>query len=248
MTSTESRSGRLEGGAPVLTPTAPAEGDWTVVDEGWGRKAVDFAVLSEPGNCREYVALHHPLASQRATALSTSRAAPDWPSSWRVSRASCAGIDASPRLVESRDRNPDADIQVGDMHAMPWADESFDVATSFRGIWGTTPRRSARSIVSSHRAADSGSPCGDTSRCPRVPGRSRPSGWRRPRRSSTRRRWSPWADRASAKLCWPIGFVDIRRSTSVRMGILGPRDVRASPGLDRPRLRGDPERRRTGVH
>jgi SAM-dependent methyltransferase len=22
---------------------------------------------------------------------------------------------------------------------MPWADESFDVATSFRGIWGTTP-------------------------------------------------------------------------------------------------------------
>jgi SAM-dependent methyltransferase len=36
------------------------------------------------------------------------------------------------------DRNPDADIRVGDMHAMPWADASFDVATSFRGIWGTT--------------------------------------------------------------------------------------------------------------
>jgi alkylhydroperoxidase family enzyme len=25
------------------------------------------------------------------------------------------------------------------MHAMPWADGSFDVVTSFRGIWGTTP-------------------------------------------------------------------------------------------------------------
>jgi hypothetical protein len=24
--------------------------DWTVVDEGWGRKAADFATLSEPGN------------------------------------------------------------------------------------------------------------------------------------------------------------------------------------------------------
>ena len=35
--------------------------DWTVVDEGWGRKAVDFATLSEPANCREYVALHHML-------------------------------------------------------------------------------------------------------------------------------------------------------------------------------------------
>jgi hypothetical protein len=34
---------------------------WTVVDEGWGRKAVDFATLSEPGNCREYVAVHHRL-------------------------------------------------------------------------------------------------------------------------------------------------------------------------------------------
>ncbi|GAA1013246.1 hypothetical protein Aple_053380 [Acrocarpospora pleiomorpha] len=26
--------------------------DWTVVDEGWGRKAADFATLSEPSNCR----------------------------------------------------------------------------------------------------------------------------------------------------------------------------------------------------
>ena len=28
--------------------------DWQGVDEGWGRRAVDFAALSEPGNCREY--------------------------------------------------------------------------------------------------------------------------------------------------------------------------------------------------
>src|SRR5438552_10651770 len=34
---------------------------WTMVDEGWGRKAVDFATLSEPGNCREYVAVQHRL-------------------------------------------------------------------------------------------------------------------------------------------------------------------------------------------
>jgi hypothetical protein len=29
---------------------------WSTVDEGWGRKAVDFATLSEPANCREYAA------------------------------------------------------------------------------------------------------------------------------------------------------------------------------------------------
>ena len=34
---------------------------WEMVDEGWGRKAVDFSTLSEPGNCREYVAMHHRL-------------------------------------------------------------------------------------------------------------------------------------------------------------------------------------------
>ncbi len=39
--------------------TGNGAGDWTVVDEGWGRKAVGFATFSEPGNCREYVAMHH---------------------------------------------------------------------------------------------------------------------------------------------------------------------------------------------
>jgi SAM-dependent methyltransferase len=39
----------------------------------------------------------------------------------------------------ARDRSPDADIRVGDMNALPWSPASFDVVTSFRGIWGTTP-------------------------------------------------------------------------------------------------------------
>jgi hypothetical protein len=34
---------------------------WTVVDEGWGRRAADFATLSEPYNCREYVVVHRRL-------------------------------------------------------------------------------------------------------------------------------------------------------------------------------------------
>jgi SAM-dependent methyltransferase len=121
--------------------TVDRRSDWTVVDEGWGRQAVDFAALSEPGNCREYVAMHQRLnvndgdrlvdvACGAGLAIELARAR----------GASCAGIDASPRLIAvTRDRNPDADVRVGDMYAMPWADESFDVATSFRGIWGTTP-------------------------------------------------------------------------------------------------------------
>jgi SAM-dependent methyltransferase len=114
---------------------------WTLVDEGWGRKAVDFATLSEPSNCREYVAVHHRLrvdAGDRlldvacGSGLSIELA--------RCRGAVCSGIDASARLVAvARDRNPESDIRVGDMHALPWDPASFDVVTSFRGIWGTTP-------------------------------------------------------------------------------------------------------------
>lgn len=114
---------------------------WEMVDEGWGRRAVEFATLSEPGNCREYVAVHDRLglgAGHRVldvacgSGLAIELAG--------VRGATCAGIDASERLVAvARDRVPDADIRVGDMNALPWDDESFDVVTSFRGVWGTTP-------------------------------------------------------------------------------------------------------------
>jgi SAM-dependent methyltransferase len=123
--------------------TTPGTGlsQWEMVDEGWGRRAVDFAALSEPGNCREYVAMHHRLgvdAGERlldvacGSGLAIELA--------RMRGAYCCGIDASARLVAvARDRNPESDIKVGDMHALPWEPASFDVVTSFRGIWGTTP-------------------------------------------------------------------------------------------------------------
>jgi SAM-dependent methyltransferase len=114
---------------------------WELVDEGWGRKAVDFSTLSEPSNCREYVALHHHLgvdAGDRLLDVACGSGLAIELASLRG--ASCAGIDASPRLVAiARHRNPDADIRVGDMHNLAWDDGAFDVVTSFRGIWGTTP-------------------------------------------------------------------------------------------------------------
>ena len=33
-----------------MTETAEPPPQWTLVDEGWGRKAVDFATLAEPSN------------------------------------------------------------------------------------------------------------------------------------------------------------------------------------------------------
>jgi SAM-dependent methyltransferase/alkylhydroperoxidase family enzyme len=114
---------------------------WRGVDEGWGRRAVEFATLAEPTNCREYIAMHHRLgvdAGDRLLDVACGAGLAVELAGLRGAR--CAGIDASPRLLAvARDRNPDSDLRVGDMHALPWDDDTFDVVTSFRGIWGTTP-------------------------------------------------------------------------------------------------------------
>jgi len=124
-----------------MTKTGAGSPQWVVVDEGWGRKAADFATLSEPSNCREYVAVHHRLGVDAGDRLLDVACGSGLAIELaRLRGASCSGIDASARLVAvARDRNPDCDIRIGDMHALPWDPASFDVVTSFRGIWGTTP-------------------------------------------------------------------------------------------------------------
>jgi ubiquinone/menaquinone biosynthesis C-methylase UbiE len=114
---------------------------WRTVDEGWGRKAVDFAALNETNNCREYVFVHHRLEVGAGDRLLDVACGAGFAIELaRLRGAQCAGIDASARLVAvARFRNPESDVRVGDMHDLPWDDASFDVATSFRGIWGTTP-------------------------------------------------------------------------------------------------------------
>jgi SAM-dependent methyltransferase len=124
----------------MMTPGTDSP-QWMLVDEGWGRKAVDFATFSEPGNCREYVALHHRLGVDAGDRLLDVACGSGLALELAGLRgAVCSGIDASPRLVAvARDRNPGSDIRVGDMNTLPWEPASFDVVTSFRGIWGTTP-------------------------------------------------------------------------------------------------------------
>ena len=107
-----------------------------------------------------------------------------------------AGIDASPRLLAiARDRNPEADLRVGDMNALPWDDGSFDVVTSFRGIWGTTPS----AVAEAHRVLvpvdDWDSRSGDTSKCPPALGFSRRFRWRPSRKCKIKRPWLHWAGR-----------------------------------------------------
>src|SRR3954451_8040120 len=94
---------------------------WQLVDEGWGPKAFDSAALNEPANCREYVALHHHLDVDRGDRLLDVACGAGLAMELAALRgASCAGLDASSRLVAvARDRNQGADIRVGDMNALP---------------------------------------------------------------------------------------------------------------------------------
>jgi len=114
---------------------------WEIADEGWGRRATDFATLVEPSNCREYVVVHQRLGIGNGDRLLDVACGSGLAIELaRLRGAVCAGIDASARLIAvAQHRNPNSDIRVGDMQVLPWDDESFDIVTSFRGIWGTTP-------------------------------------------------------------------------------------------------------------
>ena len=46
--------------------------------------------------------------------------------------ASVAGIDAAKELIEiAAERTPEGDFRVGDLEALPWPEDSFDVVTGF---------------------------------------------------------------------------------------------------------------------
>src|SRR4051794_2168809 len=134
------RSSVRAGGDAVAEAAIPDQ-QWRGVDEGWGRRAAEFASLSEPANCREYVCMHQHLRVDAGTRLLDVACGSGLAIELAAARgATCAGLDASQRLVAvARDRTPGADLRVGDMHHLPWEDDTFDVVTSFRGIWGTTP-------------------------------------------------------------------------------------------------------------
>lgn len=114
---------------------------WEMVDEGWGHAALTWAYVNEPSFRPEYDAVLQELVLGKGqdyldvacgSGFAARRA--------RDRGALVSGIDASGRLLAiARARTPDGDFRVGDMHRLPWADASFDAATSFRGIWGNTP-------------------------------------------------------------------------------------------------------------
>ncbi|HEY7491175.1 MAG TPA: class I SAM-dependent methyltransferase [Candidatus Tectomicrobia bacterium] len=124
---------------------------WEHVDEGWGRRAPEFAYSIENLHWREYLYLLNQMGVGPGTQYLDIACGSGLAGRLAGERgAQVTGLDASPRLAAiARARSPEADIRVGDMFHLPFDDHSFDVASSFRGIWGNCLEalREARRVV-----------------------------------------------------------------------------------------------------
>jgi SAM-dependent methyltransferase len=119
-------------------PSVPDGHDWRVAGEAWGSRANDWACLHEQYSVDVLFAMFTRLAVGPATSLLDIACGSGFAVRMATGAgAAVAGIDASSELIAvARERVPDADLRVGSMYALPWAEESFDTAMSVNGIWG----------------------------------------------------------------------------------------------------------------
>lgn len=112
--------------------------DWRLAGEAWSHAAPDWAYLFEPYARDAIELLFERLGVGERTDLVDLACG----SGYALARAdrigaTTAGIDASVALIEiARRRVPNGDLRAGDMFDLPWDSASFDVVTSFNGIWG----------------------------------------------------------------------------------------------------------------
>jgi SAM-dependent methyltransferase len=110
---------------------------WEEAGFGWGARAVEWAYLFEPYALPANELLFNRLGVGESVRLLDIACGSGFAAhlAWRRG-AVVAGLDAAEALVKiARARTPGGNFQIGDMFALPFADDSFEVATSFNGIW-----------------------------------------------------------------------------------------------------------------
>lgn len=120
------------------TAATPDGHDWNDAGNAWGRRARDWACLFEHYANDTILAIVRELGVGSDTSLLDVACGSGLAIRFAdAAGAATAGIDAAASLIDiARARTPDSDLRVGDMFALPWPDESFDVVTSINGIWG----------------------------------------------------------------------------------------------------------------
>ena len=118
--------------------TQHAGHDWREAGAAWGHGANDWSCLWEHFSLDVLIAMTARLGLAPGTRLLDIACGSGL--AVRVADgmgATVAGIDASAELVSvARARTPGADVRLGSMFELPWADRSFDAAVSINGIWG----------------------------------------------------------------------------------------------------------------
>ncbi len=117
------------------TPTTKA--DWKEAGLAWGARAPDWAYLFEHYARSANEILFDRLGVGPGVRLLDIACGSGLAANFAARRgAVISGLDASEALVGiARARTPAGDFRVGDMLALPFPEASFDVATSFNGIW-----------------------------------------------------------------------------------------------------------------
>src|SRR5689334_5880078 len=117
--------------------TAATNLRWKDAGAAWGERAADWAYLFEPyaRNANEF--MFDQLAIGEETHVLDVACGAGLAAQFASRRgATVTGIDASAALIDiARARTLAADFHVGDMFALPFPDDAFDVVTSFNGIW-----------------------------------------------------------------------------------------------------------------
>ena len=110
---------------------------WAESGQAWGERAADWAYLMEPYARPANDALFDRAGVGPGTRLLDIACGSGYAACVPADRgAEVSGLDASAALIAiARARTPGADFRVGDMFALPFDDDRFDVATSFNGVW-----------------------------------------------------------------------------------------------------------------
>ena len=130
--------------------------DWQEAGRAWGARAADWAYLFEPYARPANEVVFSRLGVGDGTRLLDIACGSGLATQTAARRgAVVTGIDASGELVRvARARTPEGRFRVGDMFALPFPDDCFDVATSFNGIWKgceAALREAARVLVPAGR-------------------------------------------------------------------------------------------------